>query len=156
MAVLDEVDDGGEFATRPAVSPDAEDCGDFVAGEPPGTDWRIAVEQFIVEWENAVEVKNAGGLDLGDGVEARKAVPGALLTARLRDQDQCPVVEAFPDRIRAQPIGGGLQRGNVIHREKAVSTLRKPIWARLTSCSMERCGHQGDAWSGTAGTRRPA
>ena len=33
VAALDAVDDGGEFATHPAVHPCAEDCGDLVAGD---------------------------------------------------------------------------------------------------------------------------
>ncbi len=47
VAVLDAVDDGGEFATRPAVHTGAEDCGDPVAGEPPQTEFAAAFEQFV-------------------------------------------------------------------------------------------------------------
>ena len=47
VAVLDAVDDGGEFATHPAVHPGAEDCGDLVVGEPPQTELAAAFEQFV-------------------------------------------------------------------------------------------------------------
>ena len=47
VAVLDAVDDGGEFAAQPAVHPGAEDCGDLVAGEPPQTELAAAFEQFV-------------------------------------------------------------------------------------------------------------
>ena len=105
--------------------PCAEDCGDLVAGEPPQTELAAAFEQWL--WMGKVlplEDEVAAVFDLGDHVEPRrKAEPGALLGGELRAQDQCPVVEAFADDLRAQPIGGGLQRGNVIDREKGIVDL---------------------------------
>src|SRR5271165_1114751 len=122
VAVLDAVDDGGEFATHPAVHPCAEDCRDLVAGEPPQTELAAAFEQFV-DGKVSLEDEVAAVFDLGDRVEARQAESGALLGGELRTQDQRPVVEAFADDLRAQPIGGGLQRGNVIDREKGVVDL---------------------------------
>ena len=122
VAVLDAVDDGGEFATHPAVHPGAEDCGDLVAGEPPQTEFAAAFEQFV-DGKVPLEDEVAAVFDLGDRVEAREVEPGALLGGELRAQDQRPIVEPLADDLRAQPIGGGLQRGHVIHREKGVVGL---------------------------------
>ena len=69
VAVLDAVDDGGEFATHPAVHPGAEDCGDLVAGEPPQTELATAFEQFV-DRKVPLEDEVAAVFDLGDRVEA--------------------------------------------------------------------------------------
>jgi hypothetical protein len=46
VAVLDAVDDGGEFATHPAVHTGAEDGGDLVAGEPPQTQRVVGYRRY--------------------------------------------------------------------------------------------------------------
>ena len=122
VAVLGAVDDGGKFATHPAVHTCAEDCGDLVAGEPPQTELATAFEQFV-DGKVPLEDEVAAVFDLGDRVEARQVEPGALLGGELGAQDQRPIVEPLADDLRAQPIGGGLQRGHVIHREKGIVGL---------------------------------
>ena len=92
VAVLDAVDDGGEFAMHPAVHTGAEDCADLVAGEPPQTELAAAFEQFV-DGKVPLEDEVAAIFDLSDRVEARKVEPGALLGGELRAQDQRPVVE---------------------------------------------------------------
>ena len=47
----------------------------------------------------------------------------ALLGGELRPQDQGPVVEPLADDVRAQLVGGGLQRGDVVDREEGVVGL---------------------------------
>src|SRR5215469_14673771 len=105
VAVLDAVDDGGEFAAQPAVHPGAEDCGDLVAGEPPQTELAAAFEQFV-DRKVPLEDEVAAVFDLGDCVEARQVEPGALLGGELWAQDQRPIVEPLADDLRAQPISG--------------------------------------------------
>jgi hypothetical protein len=44
----------------------------------------------------------------------------ALLGGELRPQDQGPVVGPFADDFRAQSVGGGLQRGDVVDGEEGI------------------------------------
>ena len=146
VAVLDAVDDGGKFATHPAVHPCAEDCGDLVAGEPPQTELAAAFEQFV-DGKVPLEDEVAAVFDLGDRVEPRQAEPGALLGGELRAQDQRPVVEAFADDLRAQPIGGGLQRGNVIDREKGIVDLAEADLDSATATTSTPSRHSANCRS---------
>ena len=45
---------------------------------------------------------------------------GALLGGELRPQDQGPVVEPFADDFRAQSVGGGLQRDDVVDGQEGI------------------------------------
>ena len=89
VAVLDAVDDGGEFATHPAVHTCAEDGGDLVAGELPQTELAAAFEQ-LVDGKVALEDEVAAILDLGDRIKAREI---ELLRS---------LAENFGPRIRVQ------------------------------------------------------
>src|SRR6266478_5314976 len=122
MAVLDTVDDGGQLAPHPAVQAGAEDLGDLVAGQPPQAEFAAALEQFV-DGKVALEDEVAAILDLGDRIEAREIELLAFLGGELRAQDQGPVVEPFADDLRAQLVGGGLQRGDVVDREEGVVVL---------------------------------
>ena len=62
----------------------------------------------------------------------RLALPGG----EFRPQQEGPVVETLADDVRAQPVRGGLQ-GSDITARNALSFLRKPICARVSSCSMK-------------------
>ena len=126
MAVLDLVDDGGEFAAQPLVEPDAEDLADPVGGQPPQADLAASFED-LVDGEVAFENEVAAVLDLGDGVEARQAHLAAFLLGELGPEDQRPVVELFADDGGAEPVGGGLQGATSSTARKALSFLRKPI-----------------------------
>jgi len=48
MAVLDLIDDGGEFPVQPLVEPDAEDLADAVGGQTPQADFAASLKDF--EW----------------------------------------------------------------------------------------------------------
>jgi len=122
MAVLDAIDDGGQLAAHPAVQARAEDLGDLVAGQPPQAELATALEQ-LVDGKVALEDEVAAILDLGDRIKAREIELLALLGGELRPQDQGPVVEPFADDLRAQLVGGGLQRGDVVDREEGVVGL---------------------------------
>jgi hypothetical protein len=39
--------------------------------------------------------------------------------------------------LRTEPVGGGLQRRDVIDSKNAFSDLRKPICPRFSTCSMK-------------------
>ncbi len=85
----------------------------------------------------AFEDEVAAVLDLGDGVEARQVHLAALLLGELWPQDQGPIIELFADDLRAQPVGGSLKGGGIIHGEEGLSSLRKPTFSRVSSCSMK-------------------
>src|ERR1700686_850575 len=102
VAALAAAEDGGKFATHPGLHPGAEDCGDFVAGEPPQTELAAAFEQFV-DRKVPLEDEVAAVFDLAARVEARQVKPGALFGGELRTQDQRPVVEPLADDLRAQP-----------------------------------------------------
>ena len=122
MAMLDLIDDGGELAAHPAVKAAAEDRGDLVGGQPPQAEFAAALEQFV-DGKVALEDEVAAVLDLGDGVEARQVELLAFLGGELRSQDEGPVVEPLADDVRAQPVGGGLQCGHIIHGQEGVVVL---------------------------------
>ena len=78
MAVLDLIDDGGEFSAQPLVEPDAEDLADAVGRQTPQADFAASLEDFVNR-EVAFEDEVPAVLDLGDGVEARQAHLAAFL-----------------------------------------------------------------------------
>ncbi len=78
MAVLDLIDDRGEFARQPLVEADAEDLADAVGRQPPQADLAASLED-LVDGKVAFEDEIAAVLDLGDGVEARQVHLAAFL-----------------------------------------------------------------------------
>ena len=107
MAMLDLIDDRGEFSAQSFVQPDAEDLADPVGRQPPQPDFTASFEDFV-DGEVAFEDEVAAVLDLRDGVEARQVHLAAFLFGELRPQDECPVIELLADDLRAQPVGGCL------------------------------------------------
>ena len=98
MAVLDLIDDGGEFPAQPLVQPDAEDLADAVGRQPPQADLATALED-LVDGEVAFEDEVPAVLDLRDGVEARQVHLAAFLLGELRPEDEGPVIELFADDL---------------------------------------------------------
>ena len=107
MAMLDLVDDGGQFAAQALVQADAEDLADPVGRQPPEADFAASLED-LVDGEVAFEDEVPAVLDLGDGVEPRQVHLAAFLFGKLRPQDEGPVVELLADDGGAQAVGGGL------------------------------------------------
>ena len=138
MAMLDLIDDGGELAAHPTVEALAEDreCN-LVGGEPPQAEFAAALEQFV-NGKVALENEVAAILDLGDGIEARQGELLALLGGEFRSQDQSPIIEPFADDVRAQSVGGRLQRSDIVDRQEGVVVLAEAgTCARVSSCSMK-------------------
>ena len=75
MAVLDLIEDGGEFAADAFVDADAEDLADAVGRQPPEADLAASLED-LVDGEVALEDEIAAILDLDDGVEAGDSTGG--------------------------------------------------------------------------------
>ena len=119
MAVLDAIDDGGQLTAHPAVQARAEDLSDLVCSQPPQAELAAALEQ-LMDGKVALEDEVAAILNLGDRVKAREIELLALLGGELRSQDQGPVVELLADDLRAEFVGGGLQRGDVVDGEEGV------------------------------------
>ena len=122
MAVLDLLDYRGKLATHSAVQPLAEDLGDLVRRQPPEPQLAAALEQ-LVDREVALEDEVAAIFDLGDRVEARQIDLLALFLGELRPQNECPVVEALANDLRAQLVCCRLQCGNVINSQERVVIL---------------------------------
>jgi hypothetical protein len=71
----------------------------------------------------ALEDEVAPVLDLPDGVEARQVDLFALGSGELWSQDQCPIVELLLNDLWAKPVGGSLQRRDVVDGQKCVIVL---------------------------------
>jgi hypothetical protein len=87
----------------------------------------------------AFEDEVAAVLNLGDGVEAGEAHPGALLWGELRTENERPLVELLANDGRAEAVGGGLQGGQVIDSQEGVVVLLKTDTGALSSRSMKEC-----------------
>src|ERR1700694_3822324 len=124
MAMLDLIDDGGEFPMQPFVQPHAEDLADAVRRQSPQADFAASFKDFVNR-EVAFENEIAAVLDLRDGVEAGQVHLVAFLLGELGSQDQGPVVELFANGRRTQPIGGRLQSLQVVHGEEGIIILVK-------------------------------
>ena len=122
MAMLDLIDDGGELAAHPAVKAGSEDRGNLVGGEPPQAEFAAALEQFV-DGKVALEDEVAAIFDLGDGIEARQVELLRSLTENFGPEDQGPIVEPFADDFRAQSVGGGLQRSDIVDRKEGIVVL---------------------------------
>jgi hypothetical protein len=85
VAVLDLIDDGGQFAFHLACQPHAEDLADPVGGQPPQSEFAGALED-LVDGEVTLEDKVAAVFDLSDGVEARQVHLLPLFGGKLRPQ----------------------------------------------------------------------
>src|SRR5258708_1482456 len=72
MAVLDLIEDSGEFSVQPLVEANAEDFADAVGRQPPQADLAASLED-LVDREVAFEDEVPAVLDLRDGVETRQA-----------------------------------------------------------------------------------
>src|SRR6202022_776465 len=119
MAMLDLIDHSGELPPQSFVQPDAEDLADPVGRQPPQTYLATALED-LVDGEVAFENEVPAVLDLCDRIEPRQAHLAAFLLGELRAEDEGPVIELFADDLRAEPVGGGLQRGDIAHRKEGV------------------------------------
>ena len=119
MAMLDLVDDRCEFAAQAFVQADAEDLADPVGRQPPEADLAAALED-LVNGKVAFEDEIAAVLDLRDGVEPRQVHLAAFLFGELRPQDEGPVIELLADDRGAQPVGGRLQGGHIVHGQEGV------------------------------------
>src|SRR6202521_2294898 len=124
MAMLDLIDDRGEFPMQPFVQPHAEDFADPVRRQPPQADFAASFKDFVngeVAFENEIPTV----LDLRDGVEARQVHLVAFFFGELWSQDQGPVIELFANGRRTQPISGRLQSRHIVHGKEGVIILVK-------------------------------
>src|SRR4249919_991290 len=124
MAMLDLVDDGGEFAGHLAVESLPEDLGDLVGCQPPQPQLTASLEE-LVDGEVAFEDEVAAVFDLRDRIEAREIDALALLDGELRPQDQGPIVEPLADDGGAQFVCGRLEGGDIVNSEEGVVVLAK-------------------------------
>ena len=113
-----------------------KDLGDLVGGQPPQPEFAAAFEEFV-DGKVALEDEVAAILDLGDRVKARKTELLALLGGELRSQDQGPVVEPLADDCGLSLSAAACRAVTSSTARKALSVLRKPMCARLSSCSMK-------------------
>jgi len=92
MAMLDLVDDRGQFAAQALVQAEAEDLADPVGRQPPEADLAASLED-LVNGETAFEDEVPAVLDLSDGIESRQVHLAAFLFGKLRPQDLVADVE---------------------------------------------------------------
>jgi hypothetical protein len=82
MAMLDLIDDRGQFPMQPFVEPHAEDLADPVRRQPPQADFAAAFKDFV-NGEVAFENEIPAVFDLRNGVEARQVYLVAFLLGEL-------------------------------------------------------------------------
>ena len=136
MSVLELLKGSMELTLEFLGQAAAEDLRDLVGRHSPQSQLTTALEDLWIG-KLTFEDEVAAVLDLGDGVEAAQVYPLTFLVGELRSQDQRPVVQTLPD-------DSGLRRSTAACRaftsstaRKALSFLRKPTWARFSSCSMK-------------------
>jgi hypothetical protein len=107
MAMLDLIDDRGEFSMQPFVQPHAKDLADPIRRQTPEADFAASFED-LVNREVTLENEIPAVLDLREGVKAGQAHLRAFLLGELWPQNECPVIEMLANDRRTQPIGGCL------------------------------------------------
>src|SRR5215469_1419114 len=107
MAVLDLFQGGMQLASEPAGESGTEDFRDLVGGQTPQSQLTTALEQAM-DGEVAFENEIAAILHLTDGVEAPPVHGGSLTPGELGAQQQGPMLQALPNHLRRQAVGGGL------------------------------------------------
>src|SRR5215470_10643241 len=119
MAVLDLFQGGVQLASQPTGESGAEDFRDLVGGQAPQSQLTTALEQAM-DGEVAFENEIAAILHLTDGVEAPQIHGGALSPGELRTQQQGPTLQALPNHLRRQAVGGGLQGLGILDGQEGV------------------------------------
>src|SRR5438132_1772477 len=122
VTVFNLIDDSAELAAKLLSEPHAEEFRDPVGSQSPKADLAAALEN-LMDREVALEDEVGAVLDLPDGVEAREVDLSALGSCELWPQDQRPIVELLLNDLWAKPIGGSLQRCDVVDGEKRVIVL---------------------------------
>ena len=122
VAVLDLIDDRGQFAFGLAAQPHAEDLADLVGGQSPESEFAGTLEDFV-DGEVPLEDEVAAVFDLGDGVESRQIHLLPLLGGKLWPQQEGPVVEPLANDLRTEPVGGGLEFGGIIDGQEGIIVL---------------------------------
>src|SRR5258705_472199 len=122
VAVLNLIDDGGQFAFGLAAQPHAEDLADPVGGQSPESEFAGTFEDFV-DGEVPLEDEVAAVFDLGDGVEPRQIHLLPLLGGKLRPQQKGPVVESLANDLRTEPVCGGLEFGGIIDGQEGIVVL---------------------------------
>ena len=69
-------------------------------------------------------------LYLGNEIVPVKAHHGGLSLRELRREDECPVIDALPDHLGAEPVGDPLESSGIGHGEKRV--VVRPVVDALT------------------------
>jgi hypothetical protein len=120
--LLDLIDDGGQFAFRPAAQPHTEDLADPVGGQSPEPEFAGALEDFV-DGEVPLEDEVAAVFDLGDGVEPREIHLLPLFGGKLGPQQEGPVVEPLANDLRTEPVGGGLEFRGILDGQEGIVVL---------------------------------
>ena len=113
MTMFNLIDDGAQFAAQSLMESHAEEFRDPVGGQSPKPDLAAALEN-LMDREVALEDEVAAVLYLPEGVKARQVDLMALGAGELRSQDQCPVVELLLNDLGTKPVGGSLQRRDIV------------------------------------------
>ena len=113
MTMFDLIDDGAQFTAHSLMESHAEEFRDPVGRQSPQPDLAAALENFM-DREVALKDEIAAILDLPDGVKARQVDLIALGARELRSQDQCPVVKLLLNDLGTKPVGGSLQRRDIV------------------------------------------
>src|SRR6202048_2582463 len=113
MTVFDLIDDGAQFTAQLLSEPHAEELRDPVGSQSPKADLAAALED-LMDRKVALKDEVAAILYLPDGIKAREVDLMALGAGELRSQDQCPVVELLLNDLGTKPIGGSLQRRDIV------------------------------------------
>src|SRR6516225_9375780 len=126
-----------QLAAHSLVLADAKDLGDLVGGQAEYAQLTGALEDFV-DGEIPPEQEIAAVFDLIQRVLAAQGDGGAVLFGKFRPQDQRPVIQAFTDNLRAEAIGGCLERFHVGNPQKGVI-----VFAEANTLALEFPGDDG-------------
>jgi hypothetical protein len=137
MPMVEHYQRAVQLAAHSLVLADAKDLGDLVGGETKQSKLAGAFEDFV-DGEMPPEQKIAAVFDLVQRVLAAQEDGGPIFLGELRPQDQGPVVQAFTDNLRAEAIGGCLERFHVGDPQKGFI-----VFAEANTLALEFPGDEG-------------
>ena len=137
MAVLDLVDDGGEFPVQSLVEADTEDLADAVGGQTPQDDFAASLEDLVngeVAFENEIPASTRSERWSRSATSPSRRV---RFTRELRPRQARPVVELFADDGRTGRSAAACRAATSSTARKALSSFLKPTLLRVSSRSMK-------------------
>ena len=135
VAVIDFLEHRVQLPAHALVLAHAEDLGHHVSGQAEDAQLAGPLEE-VMNRKGPSKHKIPAVLDLIKRILAAEIDRRAIRCGKLRSHDAGPIVEAFPNDRRTEPIRGGLQFRHIAVRN-ALSSRRTVTPARCNSAAMK-------------------